>query len=370
MPTIDEQIKAIEDELTKTVYNKATQHHIGKLKARLAHLREESLKRHGTKGAGGGYSVKKSGHATVGLVGLPSVGKSTLLNKLTNADSEVAAYDFTTLTVIPGAMEIRGAKIQVLDMPGIIRGAASGRGRGREVLAVARAVDLVLVVINAFNPQELDIVERELYDAGIRVNTKPAAMAIHKTERGGILVHPTVKLTHTTADDVVDLVREFRLVNADVVIRQDVTPDEVIDFIAANRIYTKCLVAVNKIDLVDQLTLREVMAHAKAKGFRAVAIAAQKSKGLDGLKEAMYDTLGFINVYLKPQRGKADMKEPLVILAKSTVGDVCDHLHRDFRRQFRYAQVWGPSAKFPGQTVGVEHGLIDEDVLTIVVRKG
>src|SRR5207249_9523604 len=149
--TIEDQIKAIEDEIAKTQYNKATHHHIGKLKAKMARLKEE-LQLRQLKGGGGGpsYAVKKSGHATVGLVGFPSVGKSTLLNQITDAVSEVAAYAFTTVTVIPGVMEYRGAKIQILDMPGLIHGASKGKGRGREVLSVTRGCDLIRLMVDVF----------------------------------------------------------------------------------------------------------------------------------------------------------------------------------------------------------------------------
>ena len=80
-----------------------------------------------------GFEVSKSGDARVGLVGFPSVGKSTLLSKLTGTDSEAAAYEFTTLTCIPGNVYLNGTKIQLLDLPGIIEGAAHGKGRGRQV---------------------------------------------------------------------------------------------------------------------------------------------------------------------------------------------------------------------------------------------
>ena len=69
----------------------------------------------------------------MGLIGFPSVGKSTLLTKLTGTESEAASYEFTTLTCIPGTIRYRGAKIQLLDLPGIIEGAAYGKGRGRQV---------------------------------------------------------------------------------------------------------------------------------------------------------------------------------------------------------------------------------------------
>jgi len=73
-------------------------------------------------GGGEGWDVKSTGDSRVGLIGFPSVGKSTLLTKLTGTHSEAAAYEFTTLTCIPGIIRYKGAKIQLLDLPGIIEG--------------------------------------------------------------------------------------------------------------------------------------------------------------------------------------------------------------------------------------------------------
>ncbi len=191
MSSLEEQIAEVEEEIRSTAYNKATQLHIGRLKAKLAVLRLERETRAKGKGGGVGYAVRKSGHATVGLVGYPSVGKSTLLNRLTAADSETGAYDFTTVSIIPGMLRWGGASIQILDMPGLVPGAAKGRGRGREVLSVVRSVDLVMFLIDPEH-RDLRALVRELEGAGVRINDRPPRIVITHSDRGGLTVSSTV----------------------------------------------------------------------------------------------------------------------------------------------------------------------------------
>ena len=104
-----------------------------------------------------------------GFVGFPSVGKSTLLTNLAGVYSEVAAYEFTTLTTVPGCIKYKGAKIQLLDLPGIIEGAKDGKGRGRQVIAVARTANLIFIVLDVLKPLgHKQIIEKELEGFGIR----------------------------------------------------------------------------------------------------------------------------------------------------------------------------------------------------------
>jgi hypothetical protein len=196
MVNYTERIKELEEELKKTKYNKATQHHIGLVKAKIAILKEKQAGRVAQKTgrSAHGYAVRKSGDATVLLLGFPSAGKSTLLNALTGAHSDVGRYAFTTVGVIPGIMEYKQAKIQILDVPGIVSGAASGRGRGKEVLAVIRTADLVVIVIDVNHPEHYPAILKEIWESGIRINKVKPEVYIKKKVRGGIHIGKTVPL--------------------------------------------------------------------------------------------------------------------------------------------------------------------------------
>jgi len=247
---IQAEIKRIEEEIRKTPYNKATQFHIGKLKAKLAKLRSD-LQKKVAKKAGLGYGIRKAGDATILLVGFPSVGKSTLLNRITRADSKVGDYDFTTIDVIPGVLEYRGAKIQILDIPGVVEGVSAGKGRGKEILSVVRNADLVLIMIDASDTKamkQLDVIEDELHKAGFRLNQKPPDVIVQKKNSGGISIGSAVKLTKVSKKDVKSILQEFKISNAEVTIREDISQDQLIDSVMKNRVYVPSIVVANKID--------------------------------------------------------------------------------------------------------------------------
>src|ERR671923_202007 len=374
---IPEKIKAIEDEIHKTQINKATELHVGLLKAKIARLKREMEENtHGrvvsTGGASAGFDVRKAGDATVVLIGLPSVGKSTLLNSLTNAKSRVASYQFTTLTAVPGMMHYRGAKIQVLDMPGIIEGASGGKGFGKRVLSVARSADLVLIVLDVFQPHHLSVLRKELAEAGIRLDEQPPNILIEKTSTGGISVNAQVPIK-TSERLIKEIMRLYGLHNGRLIIREpNLTDDQLIDVLNGNRIYVPSVVVLNKIDLVNASFVQEIKSKivGNNNNNNFIAISADSAINIDVLKEVIYQRLGFIRVYMRPKGRETDFKEPLIIKNGATVEDVCNKIHRNMAKNFRYGLVWGRSAKFAGQKVGLDHKVADEDILTIVKVSG
>ena len=365
---IPEKIKAIQDEMARTQINKATEHHLGLLKAKIAKLKREQEDRE-SKGGGqqDGFDVRRTGDATVVFIGLPSVGKSTLLNKITGAKSTVGAFQFTTLTVVPGMMEYRGAKIQVLDLPGIIKGASTGKGLGKRILSVARSADLVLLVLDVFQPYHEDVLVNELGNIGIRLNQLPPNITIEKSGSGGIAVAQQVKLTKISEKHLKDILHVYGIISGRVVIREDITSEQLADHIAGNISYSKSLTILNKIDLVDKAFLKDLKTKIKTD---VIEVSANSDINIELLKEKIYEKLNFIRIYMRPKGGETDFKEPLIAREGDTVEDICNKLHRKMKKQFRYGMVWGKSVKFGGQRVGLTHQLQDEDVLTIIKKRG
>ncbi|MBI2657880.1 GTP-binding protein [Candidatus Woesearchaeota archaeon] len=361
----DRKVKELEEELSTTKYNKKTQAHIGLVKAKLAKLKEEYQRKASSKGKQEGFSVRRTGDATVIMVGFPSVGKSTLLNAITNANSPVGAYAFTTLTCIPGLLEYNHAQIQVLDVPGIVEGAATGRGRGKEVLACAQSADLVIILLDAFNPQHLEVVKKEIYETGLRINQKPPQVKIAKKLRGGIDLGLTVKLTKITEETIKNILKEFRLENSSVVVREDITDDQLIDVIEGNKKYVPGITVLNKIDMVDKEELERIKSIVEPD----ICISAENKVNTNELKDLIFKKLEFIRVYCKEIGKKADMDVPLIMRKGNTMKEVCMKLHKDFISKFRFARIWGKSSRFPGMPIRrLEHALEDRDIVEIHLK--
>lgn len=371
---IQERIKDIELEISRTQKNKATTTHIGMLKGQLARLRTQLLLPAAGSGGGPseGFAVPRSGDGRVALIGFPSVGKSSLLNAVTDTNSEAAAYEFTTLTCIPGNVVINETKIQMLDLPGIIEGAASGKGRGREVIAVARSADLILMVLDAVreqNNQHRDILTTELEIMGIRLNRQPPAIYFKKKATGGIKFNatcPLSKLGDNPQDAVTRILGGYRIHNAEVLFRGDCSVDELIDVVEGNRKYVRCLYVYNKI---DSLSIEEVDALARQPD--SVVISIYMNLNLDDLLAKVWEYMGLVRIYTKRRGHAPDLAEPVVLSDVRhglTVEAVCKTISKEFLAIFNFALVWGRSAKFNPQRVGLTHVLTDEDVVQIVAK--
>mmetsp|Transcript_93734 Transcript_93734/g.302848 ORF Transcript_93734/g.302848 Transcript_93734/m.302848 type:complete len:412 (-) Transcript_93734:65-1300(-) len=366
-----QKIADIEYEMSRTQKNKATTTHLGFLKAKLCALRRELLEP--TKAGGGkqaGFEVQRYGDSRVALIGFPSVGKSSLLTALTGVQSEAAAYEFTTLTCIPGVIHYNDAKIQLLDLPGIITGAASGKGRGRQVIATARSSDMIMMVLDATkDDQQRQLLTKELEDVGIRLNKQRPSLSVTRTKIGGLKFNATVPLTQLSREVCHSILQQYKLFNVDVVVHEDASIDDFIDVLeesgSAPRKYVKCLYVYNKIDMLSLAQVDEL-----ARQPFSVVISVNKKLNLDGLLERIWQELALVRVYTKKKGMFPDFKDPLVITPQRgnktcTVENAVGMLHKSLLDEFKSALIWGSSVRLSPQVCGAKHELQDEDVMQI-----
>ncbi len=342
MTDLTQTIEEIKKEIRETPYHKGTEHHIGKLRARLARI-EDRIYEAGSKsggGGGGGYAVKKTGDASVVLVGPPSAGKSTLLNKLTNAESKVAAYAFTTTSVIPGMMLYKDAYIQIFDIPGLIEGASKGKGRGKEVLSVARNSDLLIIISDIQRIDYINKMVSELEGAGIRINKVKPNVLIAKKPEGGITIHSNLK-QDLSQETIKEIAAEMGIKNADISIKERVTIDSLIDVFSTSRVYIPGLFVVNKIDMIPKNTKINP---------ELLLISAEKDINLDSLRQEIWKKLKLLSVYLVGPDQEPNFESPIIMREGDSLSDVATKLGTNFSEK-RLAKIWGESAHFPGQEV-------------------
>ncbi|KAH3666537.1 hypothetical protein OGAPHI_003534 [Ogataea philodendri] len=371
MVNISDKIKEIQDEMSRTQKNKATEYHLGLLKGKLAKYRRMLLEpepgsSQGSKGQG--FEVSKSGDARVCLIGYPSVGKSSFLSKVTKTQSAAAAYEFTTLTSVPGVLHYEGAEIQIVDLPGIIKGASEGKGRGRQVVATAKTADLILMILDATKPSDQrENLEKELEAIGIRLNKGKPGIAIKQKQSGGIKMISLTTPTNLDEKLVNSILKDYKLHNAEVTVKdKDATVDDLIDVLNEKHVvYIPCLYVYNKIDAVS---LEEVDRIAREPN--TTVMSCEMELSIDDVIEEIWYRLDLSRLYTKRKTDRPDFSEPLVVRSQSTVEDVCNSIHKDLKESFKYALVWGSSSKFgmAPQKCGLGHRVHDQDVVSIVTK--
>jgi len=358
----EEKMKALEEMLRIVPKHKGTENLRALLKRRMAKLKEEMEKKAGKKG-GERFYVKKEGAAQVALLGMPNCGKSTLLSSLTNARVEIANYPFTTLRPTPGMMEFNEVQIQLVEIPGIIRGASLGKGMGPALLSAARNSDGITLVLDLSNdPEEqYHILMEELNRSGIRLNENPPNIKIERRGSGGIEIRGLNKI-RATESEVISLLREYGVYNALVVINEKCSLEELSEALDERLVYRRCRLVGNKLDLPEsKRNLRKLERNIKDE---IIAVSAKTKENLERLKREIFGMLNLIRVYTKTPGGK--IRRPPVVLRKgATVEDVAKLIHSEIARNMRFARVWGNSVKYPGQHVGRDHVLMDGDVVEL-----
>ena len=247
------------------------------------------------------FYIPYGGDGRVALFGLSNVGKSSLMNAITNAEVVTGNYLNTTRQALAGTCVYENVKIQIIDLPGFLD-FKEDWNISKQILRVARTCDSILLVIDlSMNVErQYNFLIKQLEDA--------------RLIKDGETIYKFAIIA--TKGDLPCTEESFK-----------------------------------KLKAMTDLPV--------------CPISMKNKDSLDRLKKMLFETLNVVRVYTKKPKNQPAMEHPLVLPKGSTVKDVTLKLHKDFLKFFNYARIWGKSCDFPGQRVGVGHILEDEDIVEI-----
>lgn len=302
--SLQERIVALQEMLSVIPKHKGTDKLRGQLRSKLSKLREESQKK---RSMGRGvylFNVKKEGAGQIVLVGLPNVGKSTLLSLMTNASSEIAAYPFTTRVPIVGMMDFENIQIQLVDSPAVDLelGEAWFTNLARNADAMA-----LMVGLESDPLKQMKVLFEKLSEAGIS---------------------PIGEGLPSSVDE------------------------------------KSIVIACNKTDIPGVEKKQRTLQKEFGGSYPVVCFSAKTRTGVEELKRRLFELLSIIRIYSKIPGKDVDRKAPFVLPKESSVEEMARLVHKDFSKRLKFARIWG-SGKFSGQKVKKGFVLSDGDVVEL-----
>jgi len=125
---------------------------------------------------------------------------------------------------------------------------------------------------------------------------------------------------------------------------------------------SKTLFVLNKVENVPQEELKRFFK------LDVLRISVKENAGINDLKQKIFEKINLIRIYTKEPGKKPKMDMPMILEKNSTVRYLAEKIRKDFVERFLKAKIWGKSAKFPGQIVGIEHVLQDKDIVELYVK--
>lgn len=306
--TPEDRIRLLEELISTVPKHKGTDKLRADLRRRLSKMKSDAQSKKSVSRHVSAYHIDREGAGQVVVLGPPNVGKSALVDALTNATPEVAEHPFTTWTPTPGMMDYEGVQIQLIDTPPL-----NPEYVEPDMMNLIRRADLMLLVID-------------------------------------LQTYPVEQL-----EDALAFLAEQRIAPPEL---RGSNP------VQQRLIYIPMLVVVNKNDSPATDELFDLFTELLDDEWSMVSVSARTGRNLDELKRAIFERLNLIRVYSRPPGEEPDLSRPFVLDVGSTVEAFAGRVHKDFLEHLKSARVWGSGA-FEGQLVARDHVLQDGDIVEL-----
>jgi small GTP-binding protein len=303
-----ERIRLLEELISTVPKHKGTDKLRADLRRRLSKLKSSAHKSKGASRHDSAWQFDKEGAGQVVIIGLANVGKSALLQALTNASPEISAFPFTTRLPTPGMMMVGDVPIQIIDTPPLDREYLEP-----ELFDLIRRADILIIVLD--------------------LQTYP----IEQLQRA------------------IDILAEHHI--SPITGTQNVAQQTTIT-------QKQTLIVANKCDDDELQELFEIFCELMEEDWSCIPISAVSGRNLQRLQQEVFSRLGIMRVYAKPPGKEADLTAPFVLRDGSTVEEFAGKVHKDFVKNLKMARVWG-SSSFEGQIVGRDYVLRDGDIIEL-----
>ncbi|MGP3702734.1 MAG: TGS domain-containing protein [Candidatus Bathyarchaeota archaeon] len=337
---------------------------IAKLKAQI----EEEKKHKKISRASLGWFVEKHGAAQLLLLGLTNSGKSSIISRVTNARPVISPHPYTTTEPVAGMLPFEDISFQLVEAPSFKP--SEDEGWNRRVASLARNADGLIFVLNLEEDVcwQYEFIIRMLDNLNVSIE-KPKAYVTIEKKPANIGIQIVGRIVDSTYDEVKRLLNSCGIQNAVVKVYGEASINDVEEAVFGEVVYKPVLVVANKVDVEGSKENLENLKMLIKDADKVLSTSCVTGECLDMLGFKIFKTLEIIRVYTKPPGKRERSNKPIIVRKGSTVIDVAREIHSELCEKFSYAKIWGQSAKYDGEKVGLNHILMDGDTVEIRLKK-
>jgi ribosome-interacting GTPase 1 len=312
------------------------------------------------------FCVKGTGAGQIALAGLTNSGKSALVAALTGAPTEIGDYPFTTQVPVPGMIEARGVRLQIVDTPAVVEGLARGDGAGRPLLQLFRVADALALVVDLTRApvSQMRVLLGELRAGSIEPRPGRLPIVVKPKGKGRVEIRCGTELSKDEEELIRRSLRQAEMSAAQVWVRGRFGVEDIELQLEAGVCRPTMIVGTKNDEPGAAQGFEQLRAAYPL--YPAVDVNFLDETHFADLRGMLFALLGLMPIWCAAGDGTPE-GSPVPLLLGSTVADLAEAVDRRLAKAVIGARIWGPSAQFPGQSVGPMHRLAEGDAVLLRV---